>query len=211
MTQPLRVLIVEDQPSDAKLLVQELRRAEYEPAWELVATEADFLRRLRPEIDLILLDGGLPGCDAGRILELIRARSLNTPVIVVTGSLADERAVEFMKEGAADYLLKDRLARLGQAVSRVLLNQRDVKERKLAEQRLRESEERLRQITENLREATFLRSADFMQFFYVSPVYETVSGRTCASLYENPRRRQMSFWTRHSLVVVRRLSQATMS
>ena len=70
---------------------------------------------------MVLADGVVPDSDASHALEILQERELNVPLIVVTGSLSEERAVELMRQGAADYLLKDRLARLGQAVSQTLL------------------------------------------------------------------------------------------
>ena len=99
---------------------RELRRAGYDVDWKRVETEADYRANLDPAVDVILADGVVPGFDASHALKLLQDRDLNIPLIVVTGSLSEERAVELMRLGAADYLLKDRLARLGQAVSQTL-------------------------------------------------------------------------------------------
>ena len=120
MTVPLRVLILEDRPADAKLMLRELRRTGYDVDWQRVETEADYVSHLDPNIDVILADGVVPGFDASHALQLLQDRGLTIPLIVVTGSLSEERAVELMRLGAADYLLKDRLARLGQAVTQTL-------------------------------------------------------------------------------------------
>jgi two-component system, cell cycle sensor histidine kinase and response regulator CckA len=120
MTVPLRVLILEDRPADAKLMLRELRRTGYDVDWQRVETEADYLSHLDPDIDVILADGVVPGFDASHALQLLQDRGLNIPLIVITGSLSEERAVELMRLGAADYLLKDRLTRLGQAVTQTL-------------------------------------------------------------------------------------------
>jgi two-component system cell cycle sensor histidine kinase/response regulator CckA len=121
MTTPLRVLILEDRPADARLMVHELRRAGFEIDWKRVDTETDYVANLDPALDVILADGVVPGFDASHALNLLQERELQVPLIVVTGSLSEERAVELMRLGAADYLLKDRLTRLGQAVSQTLL------------------------------------------------------------------------------------------
>ena len=83
-------------------------------------TEPDFLARLDPALDIILADYHQPQFDALRALRLVQERGLDVPVIVLTGALGDEAAVECLKQGACDYLLKDRLARLGQAVTQAL-------------------------------------------------------------------------------------------
>jgi two-component system, cell cycle sensor histidine kinase and response regulator CckA len=138
MTEPLRVLIIEDKLRDAKRMAHELERAGFAPHWQRVDTESDFLAQLTSIPDVILTDGFIPGFDATRVLDIMKEHGLDTPVIVVTGSLSDERAVTFMKHGAADYLLKDRLARLGQAVTQALGKQRlSAEARRIEEERNR--------------------------------------------------------------------------
>jgi len=117
---PLRVLILEDRSSDAELMLHELRQTGFEPEWQRVETEPDYLTHLDPDLDIILADYRLPQFDAARALELLQSRELVIPFIVVTGVLGDEVAVELMKLGATDYLLKDRLGRLGPGVLRAL-------------------------------------------------------------------------------------------
>ena len=120
MSAPLRVLILEDRATDAELMLHELRRVGYEPDWRRVETAADYLTCLVPTLDVILADYTLPQFDALRALHFLQDRGLDTPFIVVTGSVGEEAAVECMKQGATDYLLKDRLGRLGAAVERAL-------------------------------------------------------------------------------------------
>ena len=136
-TNRLRVLILEDVPEDAELMVRELRRAEWKVDWQRVDTEAAFVAALEPPPAVILSDHAVPGFGAPQALALLRARSMPIPLIVVTGSLRDEAAVECMKLGAADYLLKDRLARLPEAVAQALEQQRLREERRLAEDKVR--------------------------------------------------------------------------
>jgi len=121
---PLRVLVLEDRDSDAELMLHELRRAGFAPAWRLVNSKADFLANLAPDIDVVLADYHLPMFDAPHALELLQARELDIPFIVVSGTINEEAAVDCMKRGAADYLLKDRLARLGPAVTRAIEERR---------------------------------------------------------------------------------------
>jgi len=108
---PLRVLIVEDRPADAELMLYELQRSGYEPAWRRVETEADYLSQLQSAPDIILADHTLPEFGAPRALELLKASALDIPLIVVTGSISEEVAVARLKQGATDYVLKDRLGR----------------------------------------------------------------------------------------------------
>jgi PAS domain S-box-containing protein len=146
MTQPLRVLIAEDNLADAELLLRELRRAGFEPNATRVDTEADYLTHLHDDLDLILADYAMPQFTGLRALELLKQWALPIPFILVSGTMGEETAVAAMRSGAADYLLKDRLTRLGQAVHRVL------EEKRLREQR-HHAEERLRQQTDIINSA----------------------------------------------------------
>jgi signal transduction histidine kinase len=140
---PLRLLILEDQQDDAELMLIELRRAGFEPLWERVETEQEYLARLSPELQLILADYRLPRFDAQRALQRLQARGLDIPFIVVTGAIDEETAVECLEQGAADYVLKDRSLRLGQAVRRALAA-RELRDReRQAGDALREIEQRL--------------------------------------------------------------------
>jgi CheY-like chemotaxis protein len=134
---PLRVLIIEDRPDDAELMLYELRRAGFEPEWERVETESEYLARLDPPPDIILADYNLPSFDALWVLRHLQERGLEIPFIVVTGTVGDEAAAECIKRGATDYLLKDRLARLGQAVAQALEQARLRDKKRQVEQRLR--------------------------------------------------------------------------
>ncbi|MFI5180384.1 MAG: PAS domain S-box protein [Thermoanaerobaculia bacterium] len=133
---PLRVLILEDRPADVDLMLHELRRHGFEVECSRADTESDFLAGLERSPDVILADYTLPQFDALRALAFLQMRNLDIPVIVVTGSVSEEVAVECIKRGAVDYLLKDRLARLGGAVDRALEERRLRDERRRAEQEL---------------------------------------------------------------------------
>ncbi len=156
MTTPLRVLILEDRLADAELMVHELRRAGFAPDWQRVETEAEYAAALRRDgqphggFDVILADYVLPQFNALRALHLLQGWGLDIPFIVVTGSVGEEVAVECMREGAADYLLKDRMARLGPAVERALEEKRLRDEKLEADKALQESEERYRGLFEGV-------------------------------------------------------------
>src|SRR6202030_1693242 len=124
MLTPLHALIVEDRPADAKLIVRELERAGFDPKWKRVETEEDFVSRLEPSLDVILADYTMPYFGASRALEVLQKRSLDIPFIIISGTIGEDIAVAAMKQGAADYLFKDRLSRLGSVVNRVLKQSR---------------------------------------------------------------------------------------
>jgi signal transduction histidine kinase/CheY-like chemotaxis protein len=137
MTRPLKVLILDDVESDALLMVHELKQGGFQPDWKRVDNENHYLIALGSFPDLILSDYNLPQFDAFLALKLMQEKKLDIPFIVISGAITEEVAVEFMKQGASDYLLKDRMARLGQAVVRAL-EQRELREEK------RRSEDALR-------------------------------------------------------------------
>jgi two-component sensor histidine kinase len=139
MPDQLRTLILEDRTADADLMLHELRRAGFEPEWQRVETEADFLTRLQPAPEVILADYHLPQFDAPAALRLLHERGLDIPFLVVTGSLSEEVAVDCIKQGAADYLLKDRLTRLGPAVRGALEQKRLRDEKRQAEEQIKAS------------------------------------------------------------------------
>jgi signal transduction histidine kinase len=156
MSIPMRVLILEDRPADAELMLYELRRVGFEPYWQRVETEADYLAHLHADLDVILADYSLGQFDALQALALLREHALDVPCIVVTGAVSEEAAVECMKQGAADYLLKDRLARLGPAVTHALAQKRLRDERQRAEQALRAKDEELHAMSQQLWQAAKL-------------------------------------------------------
>src|SRR6476661_4503846 len=90
--QPLRVLIVEDNPLDAELMVRELKRNGFEPDWHRVDVEADYRMRLEESPEIILADYSLPQFSAVRALELFLERRLEIPFIVVSGTIGEEAA-----------------------------------------------------------------------------------------------------------------------
>ncbi len=140
----LQILILEDRPVDAELMVRELRRAGYDPQSHRVETEADFLAALNASPDIILSDHSLPGFDGFAALDLLGSRGLDIPFILVSGTLGEEAAVAAMKRGVTDYLLKDRMARLGHAVARALEEKHLRDRNRVAEEELRQSAEWLR-------------------------------------------------------------------
>jgi len=136
MSAPLRLLILEDCAADADLMVEMLLSAGFDPTWKRADNELDYLASLDPYPDLILSDFSMPQFDARRALHLMKERGLDIPFIVVSGCIGEEVAVQCMKDGASDYLLKDRLARLAPAVTHALERKRLQAEKKAVEERL---------------------------------------------------------------------------
>src|SRR5207244_5896066 len=113
-----------------------LRRAGFAPDAIRVDTEPDYLANLHSDLELILSDYSMPQFSGLRALELLKGRKLEIPFILVSATIGEETAVAAIREGAADYLLKDRLTRLGQAVHRVLEERRLYEQRERAEERV---------------------------------------------------------------------------
>jgi len=138
---PLRILSLEDEPNDAELILELLEADGIACELLRVDTQTAFQASLKQgEIDLILADYTLPSFDGLSALQLAMTLRPEAPFIFVTGTLGDEVAIEALKVGATDYVLKTRLSRLVPAVQRALREAKEVAERKLAEKALRRSE-----------------------------------------------------------------------
>jgi two-component system, sensor histidine kinase and response regulator len=118
MAEPLRILILEDNPIDADLVQFELREAGFTIDSKVVNTEKDFVRELQDYCpDIILSDYDLPQYNGALALAVARERCPDTPFILVTGAVTEDRAIEILTHGAKDYVLKTRLQqRLAPAV-----------------------------------------------------------------------------------------------
>jgi two-component system cell cycle sensor histidine kinase/response regulator CckA len=136
----LRVLFVEDCEPDIQLSRCILREAGYEVEHDSVFTAAAFAEALRTrDYDVVLCDYRLPGWTGTEVLNLVRESGKELPVVVVTGTLGEETAVEMIKLGAADFVLKDRLSRLPSAIQRALRERQIREECKRAEEQLRQA------------------------------------------------------------------------
>ena len=145
----LRILILEDVPTDAELVKRELRKAGFKFTARWINNKNDFLSQLEEfSPDIVLSDYSMPQFNGMEALVLVKERFPSTPLIIVTGAMNEETAVECMKAGAADYVIKENMARLGQAVVKVLKNKRTREEKGRAEEALREIEQRFRSLVE---------------------------------------------------------------
>ncbi|MCD4784893.1 MAG: PAS domain S-box protein [Candidatus Eremiobacteraeota bacterium] len=150
MEKKLRILMLEDAPADSELIVHEVRKAGIPFISKRVETREDFLRELDEFApDIILSDYRLPSFDGLSALYLKNEHAPTTPFIIVTGSINEEVAVECIKAGSDDYVLKENLIRLCPAVKKALDNKQNKEKKEQAEKALRESEERFREFFEN--------------------------------------------------------------
>ncbi|MCL5096082.1 MAG: response regulator [Candidatus Omnitrophica bacterium] len=188
MSRNLRILILEDNPADAELMTRELGRAGIEFTALRVESEKDFqlqVREFRPEV--ILADPTLPAYDGFLALAEARCACPGTPFIVVSGTIGEELAVEALKKGAADYLPKDRLWRLGAAIRQAIEAKRLQTKAKRTEEALRRSEERFRRLADNARDVVFRMALPDGHYEYISPAVTTISGYTPEEFYRTPK------------------------
>jgi response regulator RpfG family c-di-GMP phosphodiesterase len=134
-TVPLRLLLVEDSPDDATFLVRELRKSGYDVQWRRVEARADLVAALGAETwDLVVSDFIIPGFGGLEALDVVHDQGLDLPFLMVSGKMDEETAVEAMRAGAHDYIVKGHWSRLGPAVHRELREARGRKARREAEQ-----------------------------------------------------------------------------
>ena len=135
MSRPLRVLIVEDSPDDTDLLIRELQRGGFEPSFERVEDRPGMVRALESgSWDLVISDYRLPGFSGIGALDLVREKALDIPFIIVSGVIGEETAVQAMKAGAHDYLMKGNLSRLAPAIERELREAQNRREQRRAQE-----------------------------------------------------------------------------
>ncbi|NBB85522.1 MAG: PAS domain S-box protein [Bacteroidetes bacterium] len=142
---PLRIVHLEDVATDAELVARELSADDVEADIEQVATRAAFMEALDPPPDLVLADYALPQFDGMKALSLVQERCPEVPVVFVSGAIGEARAIETLKEGATDYVLKDHLSRLAPAVRRALAEAAEQRARKAAEAALQRAHDQLEQ------------------------------------------------------------------
>jgi two-component system cell cycle sensor histidine kinase/response regulator CckA len=150
MSTPLRVLLVEDSATDAKLVIRELERSGLHVECERVES-AEAMRAALTErtFGIVISDWSMPKFSALGALAVLKEVEPDLPFIIVSGTIGEETAVEAMRAGARDYVLKDKLGRLGPAVERELREHQEHVARRGAEAALRESERRFRRLAES--------------------------------------------------------------
>ncbi|HEX8324690.1 MAG TPA: response regulator [Tepidisphaeraceae bacterium] len=179
---PVAILHLEDSPLDAELVDSRLRRGGLHYSIERAVTREDFVAALeRGRFDLILSDYNLPQFDGYAALAIAQERWPDVPFIFVSGVLGEEVAIETLKGGAVDYVLKQRIDRLVPAVRRALAEAAERVARRDAEQRLRDSEERFRSLVSVITDIPWTTNADG-QFVTEQPAWTTYTGQSWEQL-----------------------------
>lgn len=189
ITKPLHLLIVEDVPEDAELIVLTLQQAGYQFTYDIAENATSYQNYLKTQVySAVLADYRLPGFNGIKALQYLQQSEQDIPFILVTGSLGEESAVECIKAGMTDYVIKERLFRLPTLLNRALqefesryTQQREMAERQRAEIALRENEQRFRALIENATDIIFILDQT-THFTYVSPSVQRILGYDPATL-----------------------------
>jgi PAS domain S-box-containing protein len=177
MNVPIRVLHLEDNPNDADLVKIALDKSGMSMAITCAANRAEFLAALKSGLfDLILADYQLLDLTGMEALALARANCPETPLIFVTGSLGEEASIETLKQGAVDYVLKERLGRLVFSVRRAMHEAEEHRERQRAEAALRTSKQLLERTLNSLCDAVFILSANSVEILECNPAATEMFG-----------------------------------
>ncbi|MBI4548384.1 MAG: response regulator [Ignavibacteriae bacterium] len=174
MNSTIRILHLEDNENDSELVKELLHREGVDCELVCVDTRSEFIKALEQgTFDLIISDYTLPSFSGDFALALARERAPEIPYIFVSGTLGEEAAIESMKRGATDYVLKHRLERLVPAVRRALKETEERKRRRQAEEKLLQSEEQFRLIAENVYDLIAVLDLEGIRL-YNSPSYKNI-------------------------------------
>jgi PAS domain S-box-containing protein len=178
MAKPLTVLIIEDNKSDAQLLVRMLTKAGYSLTFERVETAAQMRAALEQQTwEIVISDFSMPELDGFAALQVLQETGLDIPFIVVSGTMGEETAVTMMKAGAHDYVMKSNLPRLIPAVERELQQAEERRERKRADEALRVSEQQHRTLLQTAMDGFWLVDMQG-ELLEVNETYCQMSGYT---------------------------------
>jgi PAS domain S-box-containing protein len=178
MKKPLRALIVEDSEMDAHLLILALQQAEYSPDFKRVETPEAYTACLTEEMwDVIFSDHSMPHFSSTEALKILKESALDIPFIMVSGTMGEEAAVEAMKCGANDYFVKGHLSRLSPALARELNEAKSRRQRRQAEDELRESQELMRIMADTAPVLIWMTNTEREAIFFNKP-WRAFTGQT---------------------------------
>jgi PAS domain S-box-containing protein len=184
----IKILCVEDLESDYELAMRTLKKENINFTSIRVDTEVEMLKALATfSPDLIISDYSMPQFDGRRALQITLDNCPQIPFIMLTGSMNEETAVECMKAGATDYVIKERMKRLPFAVNEALMQARTLEAKRKAERALIKSEERFRRLAENAQDLIFrFEYLPERRFAYISPSSTHLTGYTPQEHYNDP-------------------------
>jgi PAS domain S-box-containing protein len=182
MKPALRIVIIEDSPDDALLVVREVEHAGYAVQAQRVQTAEELRATLAQGTwDLVLADYSLPHFSATEGLAILKETGLDVPFIIVSGCIGEEAAVQLMKDGTADYVMKDHLSRLGPTVHLELREADERRRKHAAERSLTESEEHYRVLVESETDL-IVKTDPEGRFGYANPAYCALFGKSLQEL-----------------------------
>jgi len=182
MIPALRIVLIEDNPDDALLVTREVEHAGYAVQAQRVQTAEELRAALAQGTwDLVLADYSLPHFSATEGLAILKETGLDVPFIIVSGCIGEDAVVQLMKDGAANYVMKDHLPRLGPAVQHELREADERRHKRDAERSLAESEERYRLLVESQTDL-IIKTDPKGRFLYASPTYCALFGKSLQEL-----------------------------
>ncbi|NOU17533.1 MAG: PAS domain S-box protein [Bacteroidales bacterium] len=190
----LRILVVEDSEDDALLVLRQIKKGEYDTEYERVQTAETMKAALhKKNWDVVLSDYVMPHFNGLEALGVLKESGIDIPFIIISGTIGEEVAVEAMKAGAHDYIMKNNLKRLLPAIERELRESADRAEKREFEQKqkqteklLHESEERFRRLAENARDVIYRMTIPDGKYEYVSPAALSIFGYSPEECYNAP-------------------------
>jgi PAS domain S-box-containing protein len=207
MPTSIHLLILEDRPADADLIVRHIRHAGFDPVWRRITTPEDFAENLTPDLGAIVADTSLPESDLFRALQILNERQLDIPFIVIFPLLDEDLALQALNQGATDCVSMEHLALLGPSIFRALEEKRVRLEQGRAEQSVQEGEQLVRLITENTTELVLIVKRTG-RILYASPSHQRVVGYSADHLlgkrvfgFVHPDDRS-AYWKRETLTPV---------
>lgn len=185
MKEPTKILILEDTPTDIELAEREIKKAVKSYLLKHVETREQYIDAIDEfKPDIVVSDFRLPNFDGLSALRLLTERSPSTPLIIYTGSINEDTAVECMKAGASDYVLKDRMKRLGPSINNTLEQKQLRIEKERAQKEAKEKQHFIERVTETVPMAIYIYDIETQRNIYTNKYFSELFGYTPEELWE---------------------------